>query len=84
MDDRVTAGDRAAYKRCRRQWDFSSPNRQELEPVESRRRTPRQERVSVRTHGAARRTHIRRSPAEIAQAGLRVGEEVAELLGAGR
>jgi len=34
MDYRITAEERAAYKLCRRQWDFSSPHRQNLEPVE--------------------------------------------------
>ncbi len=29
---RIHASDRAAFKRCRRQWDLSSPNRQNLEP----------------------------------------------------
>lgn len=29
---RIHAFDRAAFKRCRRQWDLSSPNRQNLEP----------------------------------------------------
>ncbi len=30
---RIHASDRAAFKRCRRQWDLSSANRQNLEPV---------------------------------------------------
>ncbi len=34
MDYRVTAQERAAFKRCRRQWDFGSAQRQNLEPVE--------------------------------------------------
>ncbi|MGH3752162.1 MAG: hypothetical protein ACRDRP_05600 [Pseudonocardiaceae bacterium] len=29
---RIHASDRAAFKRCRRQWDLSSPNRQNFEP----------------------------------------------------
>ncbi|MGH3774483.1 MAG: hypothetical protein ACRDRR_01910 [Pseudonocardiaceae bacterium] len=29
---RIHASDRAAFKRCRREWDLSSPNRQNLEP----------------------------------------------------
>ena len=33
MDYRITADDRARFKRCRRQWDFASPNRRDLEPV---------------------------------------------------
>jgi hypothetical protein len=32
---RITADDRARFKRCRRQWDFASPHRRGLEPVES-------------------------------------------------
>ena len=34
MDYRITADDRARFKRCRRQWDFASPNRRDLEPVD--------------------------------------------------
>ena len=33
MTYRVHASDRAAFKRCRREWDLSSRNRQNLEPV---------------------------------------------------
>jgi hypothetical protein len=33
VDYRITADDRARFKRCRRQWDFASPNRRDLEPV---------------------------------------------------
>ena len=33
MDYRITAEDRARFKRCRRQWDFASPKRRDLEPV---------------------------------------------------
>src|ERR687893_1905924 len=32
MAYRIHASDRTAFKRCRRQWDLSSPNRQNLEP----------------------------------------------------
>ncbi len=32
MAYRIHTSDRAAFKRCRREWDFSSPNRQGLEP----------------------------------------------------
>jgi hypothetical protein len=35
MAYRFTAGDRAAFKRCRRQWDFAARERQNLEPVEA-------------------------------------------------
>jgi len=31
---RITPKDRTRFKRCRRQWDFSSPNRGDLEPVQ--------------------------------------------------
>ena len=34
MDYRVSAQERAAFKRCRRQWDLGSVNRQNLEPLE--------------------------------------------------
>lgn len=34
MDYRVSANDRAAFKRCRRQWDFGSVNRQNLQPLD--------------------------------------------------
>lgn len=34
MDCRITAEERAQYKRCRREWDFASPYRQNLEPVD--------------------------------------------------
>ena len=30
---RIHASDRTAFKRCRREWDLSSPNRQNLEPI---------------------------------------------------
>jgi hypothetical protein len=30
---RITADERARFKRCRRQWDFASPHRCDLEPV---------------------------------------------------
>ena len=33
MDYRVSAQERAAFKRCRRQWDFGSANRQHLQAV---------------------------------------------------
>ena len=33
VDYRVTAEDRAAFKRCRRQWDFGSIHRQRLQPL---------------------------------------------------
>jgi hypothetical protein len=33
MAYRFTAADRAAFKRCRRQWDFGARERQNLEPV---------------------------------------------------
>jgi hypothetical protein len=29
----ITADERARYKRCRRQWDFASPHRRDLEPI---------------------------------------------------
>jgi hypothetical protein len=35
VDYRITPEDRAAFKRCRRQWDFGSPNRRDLEPADS-------------------------------------------------
>lgn len=35
MDFRITPDDRVRFKRCRRQWDFASPNRRDLEPVQS-------------------------------------------------
>ncbi len=34
MDYRVSAQERAAFKRCRRQWDFGSFNRQRLQPID--------------------------------------------------
>ena len=34
MDYRIRPDDRTRFKRCRRQWDFASPNRRDLEPVE--------------------------------------------------
>ncbi|MDQ3733001.1 MAG: hypothetical protein M3400_03200 [Actinomycetota bacterium] len=34
VDYRVSAEDRAAFKRCRRQWDFGSIHRQRLQPLE--------------------------------------------------
>jgi hypothetical protein len=34
VDYRITAEDRAAFKRCRRQWDFASSRRRGLEPAE--------------------------------------------------
>src|ERR1700758_1327588 len=30
---RITADERARFKRCRRQWDFASPHRRDLEPI---------------------------------------------------
>jgi hypothetical protein len=33
VDFRITPDDRARFKRCRRQWDFASPNRRDLEPI---------------------------------------------------
>jgi len=35
VDYRITAAERASYKRCRRQWDLGSVHRGNLEPVES-------------------------------------------------
>lgn len=35
MAYRFTPADRAAFKRCRRQWDFGARERQNLEPVEA-------------------------------------------------
>ncbi|PZS36882.1 MAG: hypothetical protein DLM58_00760 [Pseudonocardiales bacterium] len=35
MDYRVSAGERASFKRCRRQWDFGSAQRQNLQSVDS-------------------------------------------------
>jgi hypothetical protein len=35
MAYRFTSADRAAFKRCRRQWDFGARERQNLEPVEA-------------------------------------------------
>lgn len=34
MDYRITPRDRASFKRCRRQWDFASPHRRNLEPAD--------------------------------------------------
>lgn len=34
MEYRISPDDRARFKRCRRQWDFTSPHRRGLEPVE--------------------------------------------------
>lgn len=34
MDYRLSAQDRASFKRCRRQWDFGSVQRQNLKPLE--------------------------------------------------
>ena len=33
MDYRISADERARFKRCRRQWDFVSPHRRDLEPI---------------------------------------------------
>jgi hypothetical protein len=33
VEYRIDPDDRARFKRCRRQWDFASPNRRNLEPV---------------------------------------------------
>jgi hypothetical protein len=33
VDCRITPDDRARFKRCRRQWDFASPTRRNLEPA---------------------------------------------------
>jgi hypothetical protein len=35
VDYEISPEDRRRYKRCRRQWDFASSHRQNLEPVES-------------------------------------------------
>lgn len=35
MDYRISPDERARFKRCRRQWDFASPHRRDLEPAES-------------------------------------------------
>lgn len=34
VDYRITADERARFKRCRRQWDFASPHRRNLQPAE--------------------------------------------------
>jgi adenylate cyclase len=34
MEYRISPDDRARFKRCRRQWDFASPHRRGLEPVD--------------------------------------------------
>jgi hypothetical protein len=33
VDYRITADERASFKRCRRQWDFASPHRRNLQPA---------------------------------------------------
>ncbi|MBV8965082.1 MAG: hypothetical protein JO191_02785 [Mycobacteriaceae bacterium] len=33
MKYRITPDERASFKRCRRQWDFASPHRRDLQPV---------------------------------------------------
>ncbi|GFG75648.1 hypothetical protein [Mycobacterium botniense] len=33
MDYRITADERTRFKRCRRQWDFASPHRRNLQPA---------------------------------------------------
>ncbi|MDQ2723985.1 MAG: hypothetical protein M3Y36_00570 [Actinomycetota bacterium] len=33
MDHRISAEEQAAFRGCRRRWDFSSPNRMDLEPA---------------------------------------------------
>ena len=33
MDYRISADERARFKQCRRQWDFASPHRRNLQPV---------------------------------------------------
>jgi hypothetical protein len=35
---RISPEDRRRFKRCRRQWDFASPNRRDLEPAEAHQR----------------------------------------------
>jgi hypothetical protein len=35
MDYRISAEERARFKRCRRQWDFASPHRRDLEPADA-------------------------------------------------
>jgi hypothetical protein len=35
LDYRISPDERAMFKRCRRQWDFASPHRRDLEPTES-------------------------------------------------
>jgi hypothetical protein len=35
VEYRITAEERARFKRCRRQWDFASPHRRDLEPVDA-------------------------------------------------
>ena len=35
MDYRISPEDRARFKRCRRQWDFASPHRRDLEAAVS-------------------------------------------------
>jgi hypothetical protein len=34
VDFRIDPEERARFKRCRRQWDFASPHRRDLEPIE--------------------------------------------------
>jgi hypothetical protein len=38
VDYRIDPDERARFKRCRRQWDFASPHRRDLEPTESAER----------------------------------------------
>lgn len=40
MDYRISPEDRARFKRCRRQWDFASPQRRDLKPAESSESSP--------------------------------------------
>jgi hypothetical protein len=35
VDYRITPDERTRFKRCRRQWDFTSPHRRDLEPVDA-------------------------------------------------
>jgi hypothetical protein len=35
VDYRISAEERASFKRCRRQWDFASPHRRNLEPIKA-------------------------------------------------
>lgn len=83
VDYRITAEERIRFKRCRRQWDFASSHRRNLQPAgrvsSQASRSAATDRIQQLTAGVLRRTRIRRSRHEITSAGPLIAAEAIDM-----